>query len=73
MAKRMRKSKFNVISPDGIPIQPNPFHSKVAAEAGAKAWAERFNAQGFYSSASLGRIPIEDLAKLLVIEPCETE
>lgn len=70
MAKRMRKSKFNVISPDGIPIQPNPFPSKEAAEAGAKAWAEHFKEQGFYSSASFGRISLEDIPKLLIIEPC---
>ena len=70
MEMRTSKTKFNVLSPDGIPIQPYPFPSKEAAEIGAKVWAERYIAQGFYSSASFGRIPLEEIPRYWIIEPC---
>lgn len=64
-------TKYNVLSPDGIPIYRElTFNSVEDAGEALDKWVERYQAQGYYSSNN-GRIPVEQLAlhcKLTTIE-----
>jgi hypothetical protein len=53
-------TKFDVISPDGLPINPNNYSSEEKARTAFKKWAKRFEMQGYYSSIE-GRIALDDL------------
>lgn len=57
------KKKYDVISPDGFTIRigVEPFASIKSAQEYFKKWKDRFKVQGYYSSVSYGRIPLEDL------------
>jgi hypothetical protein len=58
---------FNVISPDGIPITPQPFSSFKAAEKYIPRWVRRYECQGYYATAGGERIPLADLSSRVVI------
>jgi hypothetical protein len=58
MAKAKR---FDVISPDGIPINQKNYATLEDAIAAFKKWAKRFEFQGYYSCAKHGRIDLRDL------------
>jgi len=51
---------FDVISPDGIPIDFEPYNTEADARTGFKTWVRRFEMQGYYSSNN-GRIRLADL------------
>jgi hypothetical protein len=52
--------KFQVMSPDGIPIGPEVYDTQDKAVAALHQWRERFTGQGYYASVA-GRISLEDL------------
>jgi hypothetical protein len=52
--------KFTVLSPDGLPIAPEEYGSRAAAEAALAAWCERFTSQGYYAAVG-ERISLADL------------
>lgn len=55
-------TKYEVISPDGFPIdfEIRYYDSFKEAEEAFEKWKERYSRQGYYSSNG-GRIPLEDL------------
>jgi hypothetical protein len=53
-------AKYVILSPDEIPISPEPFKSKTEAETYLKEWIKRFSRQGYYSTPN-GHIPIDVL------------
>ena len=62
--------EWEVLSPDGLPIQPNPFANEKEANDGLNTFIERYRGQGFYSAA-YGRIPIADLADQCEVRPVQ--
>lgn len=63
--------KYHVLSPDGFPITHEPFKSKTAAREYIPRWCERFQAQGYYSTASRDQIALADLPDYLEIVPAQ--
>jgi len=61
---------YNVISPDGFSITPEPFASEQAARDFIPLWCKRYEHQGFYSAVG-GRIPLSELPDELRIVPWE--
>jgi hypothetical protein len=59
--------RYDVVSPDGLPISPEPFDSFAEAEQALGLWCLRFAGQGFYSSVD-GRIPLGQLSACCRIE-----
>jgi hypothetical protein len=59
----MARKKYQALSPDGITLEFGVSHytSKKAMFTAFDTWKERFKQQGYYSSATYGRIPLEDL------------
>lgn len=56
----MKNKKFNVLSPDGFPItREDTYSSPAKALKAATEWAKRYVSQGYYSSPTFGRIPID--------------
>jgi hypothetical protein len=59
----MTKKKYDVLSPDGFSInRTETYTSKKAALKAFEKWKKGYEKQGYYSSTSYGRIPLEDLA-----------
>jgi len=65
----MAKIRYDVISPDGLPITCEPFPSKKAALAAIPQWCARFKHQGYYSTSSLEKIPLPELPCALRLVP----
>jgi hypothetical protein len=64
MAKtKIKEKRVEVISPDGFTIEfdKSSYKNMATALASFKEWAKRYEGQGYYSSASYGRIPLADL------------
>ena len=61
----MAKKFYNVISPDGFPITCEPFKTKKAALEYVPRWCERFQHQGYYSTARREHIPLPELPDYL--------
>ena len=62
--------EFIVISPDGFTIHPEEtYPTKLAAESALTLWTQRYERQGYYSSATHGRIPIDMIAGYCEIIP----
>ena len=58
----MARKKYDIISPDGFSIHPtDTYSSRRAAITAFHEWKERYRSQGYYSSTSHGKIPLEDL------------
>lgn len=59
----MARKKYQALSPDGITLEFGTFYytSKKKMFEAFDKWKERFKQQGYYSSATYGRIPLEDL------------
>lgn len=58
----MKTKKYNVLSPDGFPIQfETTYTSMDEAYRAFKTWVARYEKQGYYSSADHGRIDLRDL------------
>ena len=59
----MATKKYQVLSPDGFTIEFENFYyrSKKKAMEAFNKWIERYNVQGYYSSAKYGRIHLSDL------------
>ena len=55
--------KVQVLSPDGFTIEFDKwsYPSKKKAKEAFNNWKDYYERQGYYSSASYGRIPLEDL------------
>lgn len=60
--------KYQVISPDGIPIQPKPHGSFIAAHKALKKWVDKFRPQGYYRLANGNCIPVRHLHQACKIE-----
>ena len=52
--------KYQILSPDGLPITDEPFESRQAALNYIPQWRERFDHQGYYRAIG-GRIPLDEL------------
>ena len=63
----MSNKLYNVISPDGFPINCQPFASEQAALDAIPLWCERFQNQGFYSTSERERIPLRELRDYLSV------
>jgi hypothetical protein len=59
--------RYQVISPDGIPIRPQTFASREAAAIFLVKWVLRYAQQGYYATADGRRIPVIDLADACTI------
>ena len=59
--------RYLVHSPDGIPIQPDPFNSREAAEAALEDWVLLYVYQGYYAAVD-GHIPVHELSARCRIE-----
>ena len=59
----MPKIRYNILSPDGFPIERDKTYPSIkAANRAFDLWAKRFEKQGYYS-ANDGRIPLNELAQ----------
>ena len=59
--KKVKKVRYDVISPDGFSInREGTYPSVAAAKKGLAEWAKRYERQGYYASVR-GRIAIEDI------------
>jgi hypothetical protein len=59
--KKVKKVRYDVISPDGFSIhREGTFPSVAAAKKALALWAKRYESQGYYSSVR-GRIALKDL------------
>ena len=58
-----KAKKYQVLSPDGITIEFDhwSYTSKKKMMEAYDRWAKRYEAQGYYSSSSYGRIPLDEL------------
>ena len=57
----MKKLKYEILSPDGFPIEVNGgYNSRKKAKEAFERWVKRYEQQGYYSSNS-GRIPLDEL------------
>jgi hypothetical protein len=54
---------YEVLSPDGFTIEfsKSTYPSLKKAEIAFENWKKRYEIQGYYSSASFGRIPLDKL------------
>ena len=58
----MANKKYAVLSPDGFTIEHKPHYRSMKARKEAfDQWVKRYEAQGYYSSAHHGRIPLAQL------------
>ena len=62
--------RYQVISPDGLPIAHEPFASVAEAHEFVARWCKRFEQQGYYSAVDR-RIPLADLPDCLGIVECQ--
>jgi hypothetical protein len=60
--------RWQVYSPDGLPILPGDYHSEAAARRALVRWAARFTLQGYYRSTR-GRIPLGELLAHCRVDP----
>jgi len=62
--------KYQVLSPDNLPISPNFYSSIKKAKVALSAWTQNFNTQGYYSQTCYNgyvrQIPIN-----LITDYCE--
>lgn len=66
---KAKKPQFTVLSPDGLPIWPEPFDSYKAAKKFIPFWIDTYcRPQGFYASLHYGHIPLDVLPKCFDIE-----
>ena len=54
------EKRYNIISPDGIPIHQDRTYTNGEVLLEFSKWKKRFEIQGYYSSNS-GRIPLNEL------------
>lgn len=54
------KTRFEVLSPDGIGIAPRTWATREQAETALTQWCKRFEIQGYYAAVK-GRIALTDL------------
>lgn len=54
---------FYMLSPDGFTLTPDAekYYSIDTAKSDFEKWAKRYEQQGYYSSTSKGRIPLDEL------------
>ena len=65
--------KFTVLSPDGIPIAPERYHSRAEAAAALAAWCKRFKSQGYYAAVG-ERIRLAELpSRCEIVEDDDSE
>lgn len=64
--------RYQVISPDGLPIAPDSFDTHEEAEQALALWCLRFAGQGFYAAVA-GRIPVDQLAGACQIEAVDED
>ncbi len=58
---------YSVESPDGIPINPQPYKTLEAAKAALDRFAKSFAVQGYYTTSNHRRIPLEAIAAACTI------
>jgi hypothetical protein len=62
---------WQVFSPDGFPIFPMPYSTRIQAKDNFKIWAKRFEEQGYYSTVFRGqrvKIPLNKLEENCVFK-----
>jgi hypothetical protein len=61
--------EFYLLSPDGftLNVDAKPYTSIEKARKDFEQWAKTFESQGYYSSPSYGRIPLEDLGQYMIL------
>lgn len=59
---------YQILSPDGFPIDLQPYATKEQASTALKTWLKRYETQGYYSSKA-GRISLQDLEKYCTLQP----
>ncbi len=65
---KMKKQRFDVISPDGFSIHfSDTYPSEKAAMKAFEEWKKRYEFQGYYSSNNFGRIDLEHLHNYIKI------
>jgi hypothetical protein len=58
----MTSKKYDLLSPDGIPIHPTETYSSLKeVKVKFDEWVKRYERQGYYSSVYYGRIPLSEL------------
>jgi hypothetical protein len=62
------KGKWNVLSPDGIPIHPEGWDTKAEALNALDNYPKRFQQQGYYNSPQYGRLSLDILKACLELE-----
>ena len=55
--------KYQILSPDGFPIDHDFYTSKKKAQLAFFEWLKRYEAQGYYSDARRNHIPLSDIAE----------
>jgi len=60
--------QYHVLSPDGLPITPEPFGSLEEAARYIPTWFEMFQHQGFYAAVG-NRIPLDEVTYHLSFVP----
>lgn len=66
--------RLNVISPDGFSIEYDGAYTSIEeAESAFNQWKQRYNRQGYYSSTTQGRIPLEDLEEYCTLVEIDYE
>jgi hypothetical protein len=52
---------YAIYSPDGFTITIDNFNTKKEAKEQFNIWLQRYERQGYYSSARYGRIPLDEV------------
>lgn len=60
--------RFDIISPDGFPIDREATYTEEEIPKAIKEFTERYKSQGYYSSTNYGIIPLEDLKAYCTIK-----
>ena len=61
MTKKNTKPVYDVFSPDGFTIDHVRYITHAEAERALDKWVTRYTAQGYYSTASWERIPLDEI------------
>jgi len=56
------KESFNILSPDGFPIERDKVYSTPEkAWKALEEWMERYKQQGYYSMSNRERLPLDEI------------
>jgi hypothetical protein len=60
---KMKRRRYQVLSPDGFTIDHNhsTYPGLKSARAALETWVQRYKQQGFYSTGNRTRIPFDEI------------